>query len=72
MSGENYGYVYFCRERPPAPGAVPADRLLEVYTYPHPIHDQMIDHDLYGYVRYSRRLTDEEIDQYELYPQEEY
>ena len=71
MSGENYGFVYFCRERPPAPGAVPREDMTKVYEYPHPIYDPMADHLMYGYVRYSRRLTPEEIEQYELYPQEE-
>lgn len=63
-------YTYFCRERPPVPGAVPRKGLIEVYEYPHPIYDQMDGHLLYGYVNYDRKLTAEEVSAYELLPQE--
>lgn len=64
-------HTYYCRERPPAPGSIPREGLSEVYVYPYPINDPMDGHMIYGYANYTRRLTREEIDQYELLPQEE-
>lgn len=63
-------YTYFLRMRPPAPGAIPREGLQETYEYPHPIYDSMDQHLLYGYANYNRKLTQEEIDHYELLPQE--
>jgi hypothetical protein len=63
-------YTYFLRERPPTPGAIPKEGLIEVYEYPHPIYDPMDQHMIYGYANYDRRLTKDEIRQYELLPQE--
>ena len=63
-------YTYFLRERPPTPGAIPKDGLIETYEFPHPMHDPMDNHMLYGYANYSRKLTKEEIDHYDLLPQE--
>ena len=64
-------HTYYCRERPPAPGSIPREGLYEVNVYPHPTYDSMDGHMIYGYVNYTRKLTKEEIEQYELLPQEE-
>ena len=53
---------YYLPNRPPVPGAVPKDGLVNV-------HDGNImwgTFDFYGYVEYNRKLTKQEVDDYEL------
>lgn len=55
-------YIYVCRMRPPAPGAVPMHGLIDV------------DYDLiwykgkqcWGSVRYDRKLSEKELEVFEL------
>ena len=55
-------YRYYCPERPPMPGAIPKAGLVEV-------GDEMCwpeDMFCWGWCEYSRKLTEEEVAEYEL------
>lgn len=58
----NIVYRYACLMRPPGPGAVPRDGLLQcLYDYAMWYPDKY-----WGEVEYSRQLTPDEIDHYDL------
>jgi len=58
-------YRYYCRMRPPAPGAIPAEGIVHIGCYDR----RVIVHDLpaWGYVEYDRPLSEDEIEDYELF-----
>ena len=57
-------YRYYCRFRPPMPGAIPRKGLVEVASFDGP---QTLDGiRTWGYAEYNRELTDREIADYEL------
>ena len=56
-------YSYLCRMRPPMPGAVPRDGLLEV-RYLTSEKGKLFQG--WGIVTYDRKLTQEEADHYDL------
>lgn len=55
-------YKYYCRLRPPTPGAIPKKGLVEVSN------KELIYNNLecYGYCIYDRELTDKEVWEYDL------
>lgn len=57
-------YRYGCPERPPVPGAVPRDGLINLFSADEP--DEKCTNCRWGWVEYRRLLTAEEIEQYEL------
>ena len=63
-------YSYYMTQRPPAPGAMPTDGLLTVEEYDKKTYVAEIARDSYAELIYGRMLTLEEIDQYELTPQQ--
>lgn len=59
-------YRYFCKMRPPAPGAVPKRGLYAAVAEHIRIAGQ--ERHMWGYVDYTQPLTDEETQEYELVP----
>ena len=59
-------YRYYCKMRPPAPGAVPK-RNLHAAMGGH-INIVGCDRHMWGIADYTEPLTDEEIEEYELVP----
>lgn len=60
-------YRYYCRMRPPAPGAIPKRNLYAAEA----VHIIIPGYDrhMWGYADYTEPLTDEEIEEYELVPE---
>ncbi len=60
-------YRYYCRLRPPMPGGIPREGLVNTgeYDWPQTFGDVG---SVWGFAEYSRPLTDKEIDDYELAP----
>ena len=54
---------YACLERPPAPGAVPREGLLEAKSD----DGLLIEQHYWGLVAYNRKLTEQEEHDYQLY-----
>ena len=67
ISDELYGY--YLRLRGPAPGAMP-DGSVATLTYDQRTWHEIICENVLGWVCYTRPLTPEEVDQYELVPDE--
>ena len=63
-------YGYYMRMRPPSPGAQPEDSLSSVALAFRTWHDGICD-DIWGWVCYTRPLTDAEVEQYDLLPDED-
>ena len=62
-------YEYLCYERPPMPGAVPADGLTKTVFPPDGIDSitiKGVTYNCWGYVFYSRPLSSTELYDYEL------
>lgn len=59
-------YRYYCKYRPPMPGSVPKQGLVNIGAYDWPQKFDGIPCGVWGYVEYSRRLTEREIADYEL------
>ena len=57
-------YRYYCRFRPPMPGAIPRQGLVRVVDFDWPQSFNGVS--AWGYAEYDRPLTEQEIDQYEL------
>ena len=57
-------YRYYCRFRPPMPGAVPREGLVHVGSYDYPQSFNGIG--AWGFAEYDRELTPKEINDYEL------
>lgn len=62
-------YRYYCKMRPPAPGAVPKRGLIA--TVGKHVMVPGYDRHMWGYAEYHQPLTDEEIEEYELVPEKE-
>lgn len=60
-------YLYYTPHRPPAPGTIPKDGLLAVFTYK--TRKAISEHCImaWGHVEYNRPLTEKEISDYELF-----
>lgn len=61
---QNILYRYYCRMRPPAPGAIPKRNLKDAVA----AHINIVgfDRHMWGFADYTEPLTDEEIEEYEL------
>lgn len=58
-------YRYYCKFRPPMPGAIPRRGLVRVYSYD---YKQSFDGvGAWGFAEYESPLTEQEINAYELY-----
>ncbi len=57
-------YRYYCRFRPPFPGAIPREGLTHIADFDYPQSFNGIG--CWGWAEYSRELTDKEIKDYEL------
>ena len=55
---------YYCRFRPPMPGAIPRQGLIRVCAYDYPQSFNGIG--AWGFAEYDRPLTEKEIADYEL------
>ena len=61
----NAVYRYYCRFRPPMPGAIPRNGLQNVCAFD--VKDVVFDNvEAWGYADYDRPLTEKEINDYEL------
>lgn len=58
--------TYYCTQRPPAPGAIPAGGLMEIEDYGERRYICDIDRMAWGAAIYSRELAAWEIMRYEL------
>lgn len=58
--------TYYCAQRPPAPGAIPAGGLIEAGDFGGRRYISAIDRMAWGCARYNRELTFDEVEQYEL------
>ncbi len=63
-------YGYYLPQRPPAPGACPPDALSTVALAYRTWHEDICQ-EVWGWVCYARPLTDAEVDEYELLPDED-
>lgn len=59
-------YQYAMTQRPPQPGAMPHDGLREILPG-RPAMDELIGHKVYAVLVYDRRLSPQEISDYELW-----
>ena len=59
-------YVYYCRMRPPGPGAVPAAGLIDCEIFYERQYVAAADCMAWGIVVYNRPLTPQEVAEYEL------
>lgn len=57
-------YRYYCRFRPPMPGAIPREGLEHVASFDYPQSFNGVG--CWGWAEYRRPLTDKEINDYEL------
>lgn len=64
-------YRYYCPARPPEPGAVPPGAVRVEYADEdgYMMDEEGTSHAAWGFVEYDRKLTDAEIDRYELDPE---
>ena len=60
-------YRYYCLHRPPMPGTVPRG-MVKIEDYGDRVAVKEIDRHAWGYVEYERRLSANEIGEYELAP----
>ena len=60
-------YAYYMTQRPPMPGAMPSRGLLSAEEFSVPVSDGNIGR-IYGKISYDRKLSTEEIYNYELTP----
>lgn len=59
-------YRYYCKMRPPGPGAVPKRNLHNAVAGHIPLAGY--ERHMWGYVDYTQPLTEEETEEYELVP----
>lgn len=61
-------FTYYCRLRPPTPGAIPKDGIVEV------VDKKVVKNNIeyWGYVIYNRELTKKELYQYQRYAEKFY
>ena len=63
-------YTYYLTQRPAGPGALPQFGLNEIESYDEKSYVPDIGREAYAQATYTRPLTLDEIDQYELTPKE--
>lgn len=59
-------YVYYTPFRPPTPGAIPINGLVECNDYGERTYIPFINREAWGSATYVRKLSDGEIDSFEL------
>lgn len=59
-------YRYWLTLRPAMPGTVPTRNLENIENFDRRVYDEGAGRDVWGYVEYSKPLTDEQISEYEL------
>ena len=59
-------YTYYTLYRPPMPGSVPREGLLAAQAYDERKAIESIGKMAWGIVVYSRQLSEEEVEEYEL------
>lgn len=59
-------YNYYMTQRPPMPGAMPKHDLVGIQEYKAPMKIPCISDHVYAQIQYSRKLSPEEIRDYEL------
>lgn len=59
-------YKYYLLYRPAAPGTIPKNGLENIVNYDNRQYESTINRDVWGYVEYTRPLTEKEIASYEL------
>lgn len=65
-------YVYYMLMRPPTPGAMPIDGLADLNDFGERMYVREIDREAWGKLIYMRKLSDEEIWNWELAPGKEF
>ena len=68
----NERYVYYLLRRPPAPGTHPINGLADLKDFGERMYVREIDRYAWGKVVYMRKLSDEEVERWELAPGKEY
>lgn len=63
-------YRYYTLYRPPMPGGIPKQGLLSIHEYEDRLLVTSINRWAWGYAEYSRKLTEKEISDYELAPEQ--
>lgn len=61
-------YVYYMLMRPPMPGAMPIDGLVDLKDFGDKAYVREIDREAWGKLVYMRKLSDEEVWNWELAP----
>lgn len=61
-------YTYFMTQRPPMPGAMPKNGLCDIHEYDGRDYISEIGRKAYARLEYSRKLSDQEVKDYELVP----
>ena len=61
-------YSYFMTQRPPMPGAMPRDGLVDIEEYDSREYRYEIMREAWAKLVYSRELTRQEMSDYELVP----
>ena len=57
-------YRYYCLYRPPMPGAIPRKGLVDIHEYD--TKQNLGTFPAWGYADYDRKLSDDEVRNYEL------
>lgn len=65
---ESGPFRYYLPYRPPMPGAIPKDGIVQMFSADHRKKMDGCDRPVWGWVEYDRKLTRKEIDDYELIP----
>ena len=65
-------YVYYMLMRPPAPGAMPFDGLADLNDFGERTYVREIDRKAWGKLIYMRKLSDQEVEDFELAPGREF
>lgn len=68
----NERYVYYLLHRPPAPGTHPIDGLADMKDFGERMYVREIDREAWGKLIYTRKLSDREVENWELAPGKEY
>lgn len=65
-------YVYYMLMRPPMPGSMPIDGLVDLKDFGDKAYVREIDREAWGKLVYMRKLSDEEVWNWELAPGKEF
>ena len=68
----NERYVYYLLRRPPSPGTHPIDGLVDLNDFGERAYVREIDRYAWGKLIYNRRLSWQEVENWELAPGKEY